>query len=96
MIGGLAVGAHGFPRATKDVDIVPAPDGANLRRLFAALTELHASPLEIGDFRADELPVPFAPAGLDEGGNWALQTSAGRMVFGRLSEVSMLPGSRPR
>jgi hypothetical protein len=24
LIGGLAVGAHGFPRATKDVDIVPA------------------------------------------------------------------------
>ena len=25
LIGGLAVGAHGFPRATKDVDICPAP-----------------------------------------------------------------------
>jgi hypothetical protein len=25
LIGGLAVGAHGLPRATKDVDIVPAP-----------------------------------------------------------------------
>ena len=24
LIGGLAVAAHGFPRATKDVDIVPA------------------------------------------------------------------------
>lgn len=33
LIGGLAVGAHGFPRATKDVDIVPAPDDANLNRL---------------------------------------------------------------
>ncbi len=29
LIGGLAVGAHGFPRATKDLDIVPAPDQAN-------------------------------------------------------------------
>ena len=25
VIGGLAVGAHGFPRATKDVDVVPRP-----------------------------------------------------------------------
>ena len=25
------------------------------------------------------MPVPFAPAGLDEGGNWALQTYAGRV-----------------
>jgi hypothetical protein len=32
LIGGLAVGAHGFPRATKDLDIVPAPDDGNLDR----------------------------------------------------------------
>ena len=79
VIGGLAVGAHGFPRATKDVDVVPSPERENLRRLYAALTELAAEPLEIGDFRADELPVPFAPEGLDEGGNWAMQTAAGRV-----------------
>ena len=33
LIGGLAVGAHGFPRATKDVDIVPA-----LQRLLSCST----------------------------------------------------------
>jgi hypothetical protein len=79
VIGGLAVSAHGFPRATKDVDVVPAPEHENLRRLFRALSELAAEPLEIGDFRLEELPVPFAPDGLDEGGNWALRTSAGRV-----------------
>ncbi len=79
VIGGLAVGAHGYPRATKDVDVVPAPERENLRRLHAALTELRAEPLEIGDLRAEELPVPFGPEGLDEGGNWTLRTSAGRV-----------------
>jgi hypothetical protein len=79
VIGGLAVGAHGYPRATKDVDLVPAPARENLRRLHTALSELDAEPLEIGDFRAEELPVPFAPDGLDAGGNWALRTTAGRV-----------------
>jgi hypothetical protein len=79
VIGGLAVGAHGFPRATKDIDVVPAPARDNLRRLHAALSELDAEPLEIGDFRPKELPVPFAPEGLDEGGNWSLRTRAGRI-----------------
>jgi hypothetical protein len=79
VIGGLAVGAHGYPRATKDVDIVPAPTHENRRRLYEALVALEARPLEVGDFRADEMPVPFALEGLDEGGNWALQTRAGRI-----------------
>jgi hypothetical protein len=79
VIGGLAVAAHGFSRGTKDVDVVPAPDSSNRRRLFAALEELRARPLEIGDFRAEEMPVPFTPDGLEEGGNWALTTRAGRV-----------------
>lgn len=79
VIGGLAVAAHGFPRATKDVDVVPTPDRENRRRLYEALAALGAEPLEFGDFRPEELPVPFAPEGLDEGGNWALGTRAGRV-----------------
>ena len=79
VIGGLAVAAHGFTRGTKDVDLVPAPERENLRRLYDALTELEARPLELGDFRPEELPVPFAPEGLDEGGNWSLLTRAGRV-----------------
>jgi hypothetical protein len=79
VIGGLAVGAHGYPRGTKAVDLVPSPARENLRRLHAALSQLGAEPLEIGDFRAEEPPVPFAPDGLDQGGNWALRTTAGRV-----------------
>jgi len=40
IIGGLAVGAHGFVRATKDIDIVPSPAADNLRRLAKVLREL--------------------------------------------------------
>jgi len=79
VIGGLAVSAHGYPRGTKVVDLVPSPERANLRRLHAALSELGSEPLENGDFRADELPMPFAPDALDEGGNWAVRTAAGRV-----------------
>jgi hypothetical protein len=52
LIGGLAVGAHGFPRATKDVDIVPAPDARNLDRLAIVL---HA--LEAHNFSTGRVPV---------------------------------------
>ena len=79
LIGGLAVAAHGFTRGTKDVDVVPAPGRENRRRLYAALSELHAKPVELGELRPEELPVQFAPEGLDEGGNWALSTDAGRV-----------------
>jgi hypothetical protein len=79
VIGGLAVAAHGYVRATKDVDIVPQPDRENSRRLYEALTSLDAQPIEVGDFRPEEMPVAFAPEGLNEGGNWALRTRAGRI-----------------
>ena len=87
VIGGLAIAVHGFPRATKDVDVVPAPERENRRRLFAALAALGAEPLELGDFRLDELPIPFEPNGLDEGGNWAL-----RMEAGRVDVLQWIPG----
>lgn len=43
-VGGFAVIAHGAIRATADVDLVPGPDPANLRRLAAALVSLEAEP----------------------------------------------------
>jgi hypothetical protein len=36
VIGGVAVGVHGFVRATKDLDIVPNHTPGNLTRLAAA------------------------------------------------------------
>ena len=79
VVGGFAVAAHGFARATKDIDLFPGPERENRRRLFAALRSLDAEPLEIGDFERTELPVQFDSAALDDGGNWALRTNAGRV-----------------
>jgi predicted nucleotidyltransferase len=42
LIGGLAVNAWGYLRATRDLDIVPAPGRGNLERLTATLEELGA------------------------------------------------------
>lgn len=63
VIGGYAVAAHGFPRATKDIDICPEPSTANLERLAAALADLEAEP--IGSKRL--------------GGNWTVETKHGRL-----------------
>lgn len=80
VIGGFAVGAHGYPRATKDLDIVPAPDAVNLARLAAALRELGAENHGTGDFDASEFPFdPLDPDQLREGGNFLLATRAGRL-----------------
>ncbi len=40
LVGGLAVGAWGYVRGTKDVDLVPDPAGENLERLAELLREL--------------------------------------------------------
>jgi hypothetical protein len=42
VIGGLAVQAYGHTRTTQDVDVVPDPDPANLKRLANALDALGA------------------------------------------------------
>ena len=42
VVGGLAVGAHGVVRATRDLDLVPDPEQANLQTLAATLSGLGA------------------------------------------------------
>jgi hypothetical protein len=42
VVGGVAVGAHGYLRATRDLDVVPDPEHTNLRRLAAALGDVAA------------------------------------------------------
>jgi hypothetical protein len=42
VVGGVAVQTHGYIRATQDLDIVPAPDLANLSRLGETLAALGA------------------------------------------------------
>lgn len=78
VIGGIAVGFHGFVRATKDVDIVPAPDPSNLDRLTRVLNHLDAEVEGAGEFSAEELPNPLDPGALALGGNWVLRTRLGR------------------
>src|SRR3954449_13566997 len=78
VIGGFAVGAHGFPRATNDLDIVPDPSSSNLQRLATALRELEAVNHGTGDFDLAEFPFdPLDPSQLAEGGNFLLMTRAG-------------------
>lgn len=43
VIGGVAVGAHGYVRATEDLDLVPDPDPANLKLLTATLVALDST-----------------------------------------------------
>src|SRR5580704_17107142 len=65
IIGGLAVAAHGYARATKDLDIVPSPEPANLDRLARVLRTLDGQLYGIGDFEAAEFPFdPLDPAQL--------------------------------
>src|SRR3954453_20721068 len=80
VIGGFAVGAHGFPRATNDLDIVPDPSSSNLQRLATALRELEAGNHGTGHFAPAEFPFdPLDPSQLAEGGNFLLMTRAGRL-----------------
>ncbi len=78
VIGGFAVGAHGYPRATKDLDIVPDPDPENLTRLATVLSDLNASVLGMEEFAKEEVVQPDA-ASLEMGGNFVLATSRGRL-----------------
>ena len=78
VIGGVAVGFHGYVRATKDLDVVPEPSRQNLERLAALLRSLNAELDGAGDFDAGELPDPLDPKTLAQGGNWVLQTQLGR------------------
>jgi hypothetical protein len=49
VIGGVAVAAHGYVRATQDLDLVPDPSVENARRLASALAILEATfPLAAG------------------------------------------------
>ena len=78
LIGGFSLAFHGHPRGTDDVDVVPDPAPANLARLWGALVALHATPRDLNDFRAEELP-PFDLGSLVDGGSWFLQTELGKL-----------------
>ncbi len=77
IIGGVAVGFHGFVRGTKDVDIVPNPEPRNLAKLAKVLTTLDAHVDGAEEFEDGELPDPLDPGALALGGNWVLNTRLG-------------------
>ena len=82
--GGVATVAHGVPRLTLDVDVIPEPGAANMRRLAVALGELNARAF---DDRRRELPLDLThPEGLALG-NYFLLTDAGGL--------DLLNGPRP-
>ena len=88
VIGGIAVGVHGYVRGTKDIDICPDPSGDNLRALAGILRALEAQPVEVGDFAPSELPFdPLDPEDLAEGGNFRLHTR-----LGALDVMQWIPG----
>lgn len=84
VIGGFSLAAHGIVRATNDLDIVPSPEDANLRKLAAALLDIDAQPMLADDF---ELPLRPDADGLAAGGNWVLTTQ-----FGRLDVMQFVDG----
>ena len=86
VIGGIAVILHGFPRLTRDLDIVFAPDRANLVALGQVLAGLDAR------LRGVEDEVPFVPDArtLDGVQLLTLETSAG--WFDVHSSVEGAPG----
>ena len=78
VIGGVAVGVHGFIRATEDLDIVPEPSYDNLARLARLLSEINAKHVGLADFSPQEFPYdPTDPVQLAEGANFRLDTSRG-------------------
>jgi hypothetical protein len=63
VVGGVAVNAHGYVRATHDLDLFIRPTEENARAAFAALTALGVplEGLEPGDLLNDEENLRFGP-----------------------------------
>ena len=84
VIGGVAVGAHGYARGTEVLDLAPDPDPANLKRLTSVLAELEST-LPTAEDR------PFDPATdagvIRRGGNVTADTR-----FGGLDVVQRAQG----
>jgi hypothetical protein len=78
-IGAFAVIAHGYVRATADIDLVARQDRDNLERLAAALGELHT---RLRGVDADLLAIdPTDPDTLANGASFTLDTDAGPVNY---------------
>jgi predicted nucleotidyltransferase len=63
LVGGLAVNAWGYLRATRDVDLVPDPESSNLEKIDALLTELGGRVDVDGKLLAPSAPSTFLKVG---------------------------------
>ncbi len=78
-IGAFAVIAHGYVRATADIDLVVRQDRDNLERLAAAFGELNA---RLRGVDADLLGIdPTDPDALANGASFTLDTDAGPVDY---------------
>ncbi len=84
VIGGVAVGAHGYLRSTEDLDLVPDPDPANLKLLSAALEALDST---MPTVKGRAFDPSKDGAVILRGGNVSAETR-----FGGLDVVQRLPG----
>jgi predicted nucleotidyltransferase len=76
VVGGLALGAWGVVRGTKDVDIVVAPDTENLKRLAAVAEEIHGHVQAGKAFLSSRLSIAGR---LATGEQVAIETDLGRL-----------------
>jgi hypothetical protein len=78
-IGAFAVIAHGYVRATADIDLLARQDRTNLERLSAVFAELHA---RLRGVDADLLDIdPTDPDTLANGASFTLDTDAGPVDY---------------
>jgi uncharacterized nucleotidyltransferase DUF6036 len=75
VIGGIAVMAHGFVRATADTDITANPETVNLERLAVVLRDLEAVLPGADPIAGD----PASARSLSFGGNPRFETRLGRL-----------------
>jgi len=69
VFGGLAMAAHGFDRATRDLDLFVAPDAHNIERLRRALTDVFDDPdveaITAEDLAGEYPAIQYGPPGVD-------------------------------
>lgn len=76
VIGGVAVGAHGHPRATRDLDVVPDPTPENITLLADVIADLRGTLVGVD---AERLGIDLDAATIGEGANFPLDTIYGRL-----------------
>jgi predicted nucleotidyltransferase len=87
-IGGWAVVAHGYVRATVDIDFVADQDADNIERLARALASMGA---RLRGVDADKLDNdPTDPEVLGNGASLTMETD-----FGPIDFLNDVPGARP-